>query len=131
MIKIIGRLLLILLVACIVAGGLYWLVQSDPSLLGSQGGLRGGLGDRIRSESLEGLDSEEGAFGGSGSRRSLGGGNFEHNNESGVLDARALGSIGRNLLVIALITLAVLAIQKALSFVTRRRLAKAVQTQDM
>lgn len=127
MIKIIGRFLLILLVACIVAGGLYWLVQSNPSLLGSQGG----LGDRIRSESLEGLDSEEGTFGGSSPRRGFDGGNFEHHNESGVLDARALGSIGRNLLVIALITLAVLAIQKALSFVTRRRLAKAVQTQDM
>ena len=127
MIKIIGRFLLILLVACIVAGGLYWLVQSNPSLLGPQGGLRGGLGDRIRSESLEGLDSQEGAFGGSAPRRGFEGGNFEHHDESGVLDARALGGIGRNLLVIALITLAVLAIQKALSFVTRRRFANAVQ----
>lgn len=123
MIKIIGRFLLILLVACFVAGGLYWLVQSNPSLLGSQGG----LGDRIRPESLEGFDSQEGAFGGSAPRRGFEGGNFEHHDESGVLDARALGGIGRNLLVIALITLAVLAIQKALSFVTRRRFANAVQ----
>ena len=127
MIKIIGRFLLILLVACIVAGGLYWLVQSNPSLLG----LRGGLGDRIRSESLEDLDSKAGAFGGSSPRRGFDGGNFEHHNESGVLDARALGSIGRNLLVIAVVTLAVLAIQKTFSFVKHKRFNGAVQTQDM
>ena len=131
MIKIIRRFLLILLVACIVAGGLYWLVQSNPSLLGSQGGLRGGLGERIRSESLEGLDSEEGTFGGSGSRRGFKGGNFEHYNESGVLDARALGSIARNLLVIAVVTLAVLAIQKVFSFVKHKRFAGTVRTLEM
>jgi hypothetical protein len=125
MIKMIGRFMIILLVACLVAGGIYWLVQSNPSFLGLQSGLRSGFSERTRPEGLEGVGNGESVFGGKGPRQGFEGGKVDHQDRSGVLDARTLGGIGRNLLIIALTTLAVLGIQKAFSLIQRRRIAKA------
>jgi hypothetical protein len=122
MIKMIGRFIVILLVACLVAGGIYWLVQSNPTTFG----LGGGFGERMRLGELEGFGSGDGAFSGGAPRRGFGDGNFDHHERGGVLDARTLGSIGRNLLIITLTTLAVLGIQKGYSLIQCRRSVKAV-----
>ena len=120
MIKIIGRFMIILLVACLVAGGLYWLVKANPSLIGLTDGGQGLHNDQLRGQGLRDLP---GAGEGLEIRphREIEGGGGEHNRLSGSLDARAISAILRNLLIIAATTLAVLGIQKVIAVTKRRR----------
>mgnify|MGYP001766016582 CR=1 FL=1 len=126
MIKMIGRFMIVLLVACLVAGGIYWLVQSNPFILGSQNGAPGAGDGRMRPGDDDGLAREQGSFG-NGPRHDFGDGDFGRHNKMGSLDERSLGGIGRNLLIIAITTLAVVGIQKAVSLIQRRRIVKTVQ----
>lgn len=136
MIKIIKRFIIISLVACLVAAGIYWLVQTNPSIVSSQDGLPGG--GRLRSEGYAGRDSTfseetflDGRFSqntfGNSPRQGFEGGSFDHNQLGGFLDTRSFGGIVRNLLIIALTTLVVLAIQKLFAVNKRRRLTHASQ----
>ncbi len=125
MIKIVGRFMIILLVACLVAGGLYWLVQANPSLLDLGEGAQGMRGGRQRGQGSKDMPGTEDdlellPF------EDVEGGGGEHIRQLESLDARAISGILRNLLIIALTTLAVLGIQKAIALVKRRRQARAV-----
>lgn len=129
-IKTIGRLLIILLVVCLVAGGLYWLVKANPSLLGLVDGRRGGLGDRLHQPGFKALP------GGDDWRevrpsQDFEGRGGEHYNQIGVFDARSISGILHNLLIIALTTVAVLAIQKIISLIRQHRQAKVAQQQPI
>jgi hypothetical protein len=122
MLRTIGRIMVILLVIGLVAGGLYWLGQTNPSILS--------LGD-----SLPGL-MEEGTRPDRGSRELFERGDatesglsldFQqdgmrlHNGEGRLDSGRAWTSILRNILIIAIITLLVTGIQKLFSWISRRR----------
>jgi hypothetical protein len=119
MIKIVGRFMIILLAACLVAGGLYWLVEANPSRIGLPDGQRElrGQGLRDLSEEDEGLEMRP--------QRDFKGGGGEHNLQPGSLDAQATSGILRSLLIIALTTLTVLGIQKAITWVKRQRQARS------
>jgi hypothetical protein len=125
MFKIIGRMIVSLLVSGLIAGGLYLIVQHNPSALGigeRQAGLQGRLsrnfeqanngsalpqastGNAIRPARFR--DSEH-DFGG---RLSLG---------------RGLLGILRNLLIFSLITLLVVGFQKLFTQVNRKRPVRA------
>lgn len=128
MVKMIGRFMVILLVACLVAGGLYWLFEAHPSLIDFTGGGRGLHNDQLRGQGFRDLP---GAGDGLETRpnRDVVGGGGEHNRLSGSLDARAISGILRNVLIIALVTLAVLGIQKAFSVIRRRKAPPAPSAQ--
>lgn len=127
MLKTLGRILVILLAVGLVAGGLYWIGQNHPTILG--------LGDERLSFIEEGNRPGRGA-------REL----FENHAEAGdglPLDfqargihprngelrldlTRAASGILRNILIIALITLLVVGIQRFYTWLFRRRKVQSV-----
>ena len=112
MLKIILRLLLILAVFALVAGGIYLLVQnSGTSLLGStqvEGGFHPGNGTRP-----EGGNFDKG--------QPPSGGEFERGGEGGSFSTRALSQLGVNFGKVAIITIAVILVQGLIRFLRRRK----------
>ena len=119
-----GRILVILLVVGLVAGGLYWLGQNHPAILGL-GDNRLGLpeeGTRPGREAREMFDREDRLE--NGLPLDFPGDGMYHNEGLGRLDAgRAWASILRNILIIAVITLLVVGIQRFYNWLVHRRKA--------
>ncbi|MCU0485770.1 MAG: hypothetical protein MUC85_06615 [Anaerolineales bacterium] len=123
MLKTMGRILVILLAIGLVAGGLFWVGQNHPSLLGLEASHSGMLEERYRpghgtgelfdrSDTLR-EDLPMGGFPEGGMR--------SHDGDGRLDSSRAVGGILRNILIIALITLLVVGIQKLYSWLFRRR----------
>lgn len=111
MLKSAIRVLIILAVFALVAGGIYLLVQnSGISLLADthvEGGFRDGSGTR-----------PQGDFDGD---RPPSGEGFERGGESGGFSTRSLAELGMNVGKIAMITIGVLLVQGLIRFFRRRK----------
>jgi hypothetical protein len=127
MIRMVGRCLAILLVACLMALAIYSSVQNNLAIVrtgaalgeGRRGGFAGGgetggLGLQQRPSGEE-PPTSLGEF----SRPDRG-----YDSEGGAGDLAGVAGILRNIVVIAGITVAVVAIQKVLSVISRRRKAQ-------
>lgn len=125
MLRFIGRILVILLVSGLIVGGIYLIVQQNPSALGigdGQPGFEGHLRNNLeRIDNGSELPQESIA---SNARPSHFPGG-DHDLEGGASIGRGLMGITRNLIVFSLITLLVVAIQKLFSWLNRKRLARA------
>jgi|WetSurMetagenome_2_1015567.scaffolds.fasta_scaffold453552_2 hypothetical protein len=112
MLRNIIRVLIILAVFAVVAGGIYLLVQkSGTSLLGNtqfEGGLRDGSGTRP-----EGGGFDKG--------QPPSGGDFNRGGESGGFSTRSLAELGVNIGKVALITIGVVLVQGLNRFFRRRK----------
>jgi hypothetical protein len=125
MFKIIGRILIILLVSDLIAGGFFLIVQHNPSALGI-GGRQAGFEGRLRRnfEQVNNGSVLSQASNGSATRparfrdgdRDFGG---------RVSIGHGLLGVTRNLLVFGSITLLVVSLQKLITRVTRKRPARA------
>ena len=120
MFKIIGRILVILLVSGLIAGGLYLIVGHNPSALdvgdrpaGFEGGLRRNFEQINKSSTLPQTPT-----GSSGRRAHFEG--EEHDFDGGLSMGRGFLGITRSLIVFSVITLLVVGIQKVVSHVNRR-----------
>ena len=124
--KTTGRILIILLAMSLVAGGLYWIGQNRPSLLGLSDSRPG-----FEEGTLPGRGSRE-LFDGEDARNNQMPLDFErfemrhHAGEGGLDSGRAWSGILRNILIITAITLLVLGIQRLYAWIFRRRRARAV-----
>lgn len=125
MLKTIGRIVVILLVIGLVAGGLYWIGQNHPAILGLGDNSLGFMedGTRPEREAREMFDRDD-----DGLRNDLpldfpGNGMRQHEGIGRLDSGRAWASILRNILIIAVITLLVVGIQKLYSWLFRRRKA--------
>ena len=125
MLRIIGRILVILLVSSLIAGGIYLIVQQNHSALGIGDGQPGFEG-RLRNN-FEWIDNgselpQESIASNARLSHFRGG---DHDLEGGVSIGRGLMGITRNLIVFSLITLLVVAIQKLFSWLNWKRPARA------
>lgn len=127
MLRTIGRILIILLVIGLVAGGFYWIGQSHPSILGlneSHLGFmeEGTLTERGVRETFDRDDESENGlpldFQQAGMR--------QHDGEGRLDSDRAFSGTVRNILIIAVITLLVVGIQRFYTWLLRRRSVRAV-----
>jgi len=128
MLKFIGRFLVILALSIMLAFGIYWIVQRNPSALGLRNFPGGFEQRRFNNPNPQGLNTGANAsqtgiqpgFEG----RGFGDGGRDFNGRS----APGFGVIGilRNLGVIGLITLAVAGLQKMRAFAFRKHSVKAV-----
>ncbi len=112
MLKIILRILIILAVFALVAGGIYLLVQnSGTSLLSStqvDGGFHSGNGTRP-----EGGNFDKG--------QPPADGDFKHGGDGGGFSSRNLSELGVNVGKVALITIGVILVQGLIHFFRRRK----------
>jgi hypothetical protein len=128
MLKFIGRFLFFLAVSILLAVGIYALVQRYPSALGLNGQLRGPESRGFSGERFQGPPAGENDLGGGFPqvRQEMdfreGGHGFEGRGGS----ALGLLGLGKNLVIIALITLAVVGLQKISGLIFRKRSVKAV-----
>jgi hypothetical protein len=128
MIRVIGRCFVVLLVACLVAFAIYWIVQDNPSIVGTgaamgeghRGGAAGGRniagGGAFRGQLPAGEEPPTGLVGSGLSERG-------HERQDGAGDLTGLAGVLRNLVVIAGMTVAVVVIRKVSGLVFRRRKA--------
>ncbi|MRS02463.1 hypothetical protein EG832_04435 [bacterium] len=112
MLKIILRIMIILAVFTLVAGGIYLLVQnSGTNLLGSaqvEGGFHAGNGTRP-----EGGNFDKG--------QPPADGDFKHGGDDGGFSSRNLSELGVNIGKVALITIGVILVQGLIRFFRRRK----------
>jgi hypothetical protein len=125
MLKIIGRILVILLVSGLIAGGIYLIVQHNPSAFGIgegraafEGRLRNNFG-RINSGAALSPESI------SNSNQPTRFRGDDHDFGGGISMGRGLLGVARNLIVFSLIILLVVVIQKGFSRVDRKRPVRA------
>ena len=122
MIRVICRCLVVLLVAYVVAFAIYWIVQDNPSIVGTGAvigeGHRGGSagGGAFRGQLPAGEEPSTGLVGFGLLERG-------HERQDGAGDLAGLAGVLRNLVAIAGITAAVVAIRKVSGLVFRRRKA--------
>ena len=124
MTKTIVRITVIIFVMALVAGGIYWAAQNNPNLLGLQTGISGSQGQEFDGVSFQTGASDaafEPAVSGPGARPE----GFREGDRSN--PGTGFIGIGRNLLTIGAITLAVIVIQKTMTWLIRsRRLLRAM-----
>lgn len=124
MLKFTGRFVMVLLAACLTALALYAVVQTNTDALGLNG--FPGEGERRQfSGGQNGAANEaaaEGAMPPSGFGEGRGEGRGEHGGEAGSI--LGLAGVLKNLIVIAIMTLAVSAIQKVYATFFKRRRAQ-------
>lgn len=134
MLKMIARCLVVLLVGCVVAFAMYWVVQNNPSIAGmgapigegrrggfaGEGGFAGGgnFGGAIRGEAPAGGDLPTAL-----SETILPEGGHDGDGELGIL--AGLVGVLRNIVVIAGITVAVVVVQRVSRLIFRRRNASS------
>ncbi len=119
MFKIIGRILVILLVSGLIAGGLYLVVQRNPSVLGTGDrptAFEGGLRENF--EQINNGSTLPQASTGSSDRP-------EHFKDGDLSIGRGFLGITRSLIVFSVITLLVVGIQKLFSLFNRKRPVRA------
>lgn len=125
MFKIIGRILVILLVSGLIAGGLYLIVQRNPSALGTgdrQAGFEGGLRRNFEQRNNGSALPLTSTGNNSRSARFREG---DHDFEGGLSMGRGFLGITRNLIVFSIIILLVVGLQKLFSRASRRRTVRA------
>jgi hypothetical protein len=125
MFKILGRILVILLISGLIAGGVYLAVQHNPAAFGNAD-RRAGFESRLNNNFTQvsrGSTLSQLATGTSGrpARFRSRDGDFE----GGLSVGRGLLGVIRNLVVFSLITLLVITIQKAFSRISRKQPVRA------
>ncbi len=121
MIKGFVRFFVILLAACLVAFGMYWVVQKNPALVGANAALEGhegrGFSGGERESFVPQESSSKGAppegFGGNGFRER------DHDFDGGLAVLPGLAGVLRNLGIIAAFTVAVFVMKKVFDFLSR------------
>jgi hypothetical protein len=124
MLKTIGRILVILLVSGLIAGGLYLIVQNNPSALGTgdgQAGFEGRLRRNFKQNNPGSALSQPSTESNTHPTRFRA---VDHDFEGGVSVGRGLLGITRSLIVFSLITLLIIGFQKAFSWIKRKRPAR-------
>ena len=126
MLKIIGRILVILLVSGLIAGGIYLIVQYDPAALGlanQRAGFEGQIRNNFTGINNNGTASPLAASGTGGQPTRFRGG--ERDFEGRISISRGLLGIAGNLILFSAITLLVVAVQRIYSSDWRKRPVRA------
>jgi hypothetical protein len=127
MLKIFGRILIILFISGLIAGGIYLIVQHDPTALGTgdrQAGFEGRLGNHSeQSESESQLLPKSDTW--STRPAHFRDGEQGHDFDGEISVGRGLAGITRNLIVFSLITLLVAGLQQLFSRINRKRPVRA------
>jgi hypothetical protein len=127
MLKFIGRFLVILAVSVLIAGGMYALVQQDPSALGLSNQVRGPEGQLSQNRQFQGLPAGGDSTNSGVIQSGQGTGFREREHDFEGRGGSGMGFLGilKNLAVFALITLAVVGLQKLISLLKGRLTVKS------